>query len=497
MTRKATRTDYLVLGAGPGGLCSGIKLKESGREDFLILEKGSGVGGTWYHNRYPGAACDVPSHLYSFSFDCRADWPRPFSPQPEILAYLEECAEKHDLKPHIRFDTCVKEAAWVDSESRWRVTTEAGDVYEAPILLSALGMFNELNYPDIPGLDSFEGTCFHSARWRHDHDLTGERVAVIGSAASAVQFVPEIAKVVGHLDLYQRTANWVLPKDDTPFSEEQLESFRQQPEIVRALRAEIFRDLEPILTLDDPKLLAGADKAGRDALLQVEDPETRRKLEPQHPYGCKRPLLSNNFYPTFNRPNVELVTDPIERIDPRGVVTSAASGTSGATGQSESRLREADTIILATGFKTTRYLAAIDVTGRDGTRLEDVWEDGAYAFLGTMVPRFPNLFMMYGPNTNNGSILEMIENQVAFAMSQIERIESEALEWLEPSVEATEEYNEALQRDISHVDAWQADCLGYYRSPSGRIVTQWPHNMSEYGRRTRSVDRDAFEVRKR
>ncbi len=475
------RHEYLVIGAGPGGLCSGVKLKESGRSDFVILEKSSGVGGTWNHNRYPGAACDVPSHLYSFSFDCRADWPRPFSPQPEILTYLEECAEKHGLLPHIRFDTTVERAEWIDAESVWRVTTDGGDVYESRILLSAIGMFNELNYPDIPGLDSFAGTLFHSARWRQDHDLVSERVAVIGSAASAVQFVPEIAKEASQLDLYQRTANWVLPKEDTPFSQEQLDGFRNQPDLVREMREEVFKGIEPVLTFDNEKLLAAADKAGRGALLEVEDAEVRSKLVPQHPYGCKRPLLSNNYYSTFNRQNVELVTDAIERVDPKGVVTV------------DGKLRESDTLILATGFDTTRYLSAIDVTGREGARLEDVWSDGAYAFLGTMIPLFPNLFMMYGPNTNNGSILEMIEHQVAFAIRQIQRIDAEDLAWLAVRQDATEAYNVAIQKDIDGVDVWQANCLGYYRSPSGRIVTQWPHNMTEYGRRTTDVDPRIFD----
>jgi len=479
------RHEYLVIGAGPGGLCSGIKLKESGRDDFAILEKASGVGGTWYHNRYPGAACDVPSHLYSFSFDCRADWPRPFSPQAEILSYLEACAEKHGLLPHIRFDTKVEAAMWVDAESLWRVTTRSGEVYEAPILLCALGMFNELNYPEIPGLDSFEGTTFHSARWQHDHDLSGEHVAVIGSAASAVQFVPQIAKQVGQLDLYQRTANWVLPKEDTPFSTEQIEHFRNDPEALRGAREEIFNVLEPVLTLDNEDILAASDKAGREAILQVEDPDLQRRLVPQHPYGCKRPLLSNDYYPTFNRSNVELITDSIERIEPKGVVTT------------DGKLREADTLILATGFDTTRYLSAIEVVGREGRRLEEEWNDGAYAYLGTVVPNFPNLFMMYGPNTNNGSILEMIESQVAFAMAQIERIETQNLVSLEISQEATDAYNDQLQKDIAGVKAWQADCLGYYRSSSGRIVTQWPHNMTEYANRTRGADPDAFIARER
>jgi cation diffusion facilitator CzcD-associated flavoprotein CzcO len=475
-----SRHEYLIIGAGPGGICAGIKLKESGREDFVILEKASGVGGTWYHNRYPGAACDVPSHLYSFSFDTRADWPRPFSEQPAILDYMEQCVEKHGLSAHLRLNSAVSSAQWDDSEALWHVTTKSGEAYEARILLCAIGMFNDLNYGNVPGIDRFAGTTFHSARWNEEHELAGRRVAVIGSAASAVQLVPVVAKIVEQLDLYQRTANWVLPKDDEPFTPEQLDNFRDDPAALGEARQQVFKMLEPILTFDNEKLMAGAARVGRAALDAVEDPGLRRRLAPTHPYGCKRPLLSNDYYPTFNRANVELVTDPIERVEPEGVVTA------------DGRLRKADTIILATGFHTTRFLSAIDVTGRDGRSLAEAWSEGAYAYLGTMIPSFPNLFMMYGPNTNNGSILHMIESQVAFAVQQIERIESEELAWLEVREDVTQAYNADLQQDLDGVDVWHADCSGYYRSPSGRIVTQWPHNMTEYRSRTREPDRAAF-----
>lgn len=475
-----TRHDYLIIGAGPGGICAGVKLKESGREDFVILEKAGGVGGTWYHNHYPGAECDVPSHFYSFSFDIRADWAKPFATQAAILDYFEECAEKHGLMPHIRLDSAVASAAWDDDEALWRVTTQDGDVYEAPILLSAVGMFNELYYPEIAGLDSFAGATFHSACWREDVDLTGRRVGVIGSAASAVQFVPQIAKQVSRLDLYQRTANWVLSKADDPFSEEQLEQFRSQPDIVAAIRDEIFQTVEPVITFDSDELIREAEQDGLRNLSVVTDSEVRAKLTPAHPYGCKRPLLSNDYYPTFNRANVELISESIDHIEPKGIVTS------------DGRLREIDTMIFATGFETTRFLSAIDVTGGRGRKLDELWSDGAQAFFGMMVPGFPNLFMMYGPNTNNGSILHMIESQVAFTLRQIERIESEGLVSLDVRQDVCDEYNEAIQKDIDQVEVWNADCLGYYRSGTGRIVTQWPHNMTEYRKRTKAIDRDAF-----
>jgi len=250
------------------------------------------------------------------------------------------------------------------------------------------------------------------------------------------------------------------------------------------MRDEIYRDIEELVTYQNERVMAAAARAGREALLVVEDPEVRRKLEPRHPYGCKRPLLSNDFYPTFNRANVELVTDPIDHVEARGVVTT------------DGRLREADTLILATGFQTTRFLAAIDVRGRGGERLDALWRDGAYAYLGSMIPGFPNLFMAYGPNTNNGSIIEMIEHQVDFAIRQIDRLEREGLAAIEPTRAATDAYNDRLQRDIDAVEVWQADCLGYYRAPSGRIVTQWPHGMARYAQQMRDVDPEAFRVTK-
>ena len=477
-----TRFQAIVIGAGPGGICSGIRLRESGCDDFVILEKASGLGGTWYHNRYPGAACDVPSHLYSFSFATRLDWPRPYSPQPEILTYLQDVAERHDLARHLRFDTEVRRAEWIEERALWRVQTANGEALEAPVLLSAMGMFNELHVPEIPGLEEFAGTRFHSARWPQGHDLIGERVGVIGSAASAVQLVPKVARDATQLDLYQRTANWVLPKDDTPYRQDELDAFRDDPSQADEVRRKIYGDVELLLTYDDEASLAAADRAGREALLVVENPETRRALEPQHPYGCKRPLLSNDYYPTFNRDNVALITDPIDHVTAEGVVTR------------NGRLRAVDTLILATGFDTTRFLSAIEVIGRDGIRLEERWRDGAYAFLGSMIPGFPNLFMMYGPNTNNGSIIEMIEHQVDFAMRQIERLGAEDLATIEPSPQATTSYNEHLQSEIDSVEVWQADCFGYYRGPTGRIVTQWPHNMGAYERQMRDAPASAFVV---
>ena len=481
-TGNAPRRRVLIIGAGPGGLCAAIALQKSGRRDFTILEKASGPGGTWYHNRYPGAACDVASHLYSFSFERRMDWPRPFSEQPDILAYFEDCVSKYALAPHIRFDTPVASAHWDDEENLWRVVTAQGETFEAEILIGALGMFNELHWPEIPGLAEFGGTSFHSARWNQDHDLTGRRVAVIGSAASAVQLLPPVARMAAHVDLYQRTANWVLPKADTPFTAEEIESFHSDPRIADELREALWQEIEEIVTYDDEDKMRAAEEVGRRNLEQVEDPILREKLHPTHPYGCKRPLLSNDYYPTFNRSNVELVTDAIERIDAKGVVTV------------DGRLREADTLILASGFQTAKFLSAIEVRGRGGRDLEKDWAEGARAYLGSTIPGYPNLFMLYGPNTNSGSILHMIESQVAYALRQIERIEAEDLAWLEVREDVHDRFNDELQERISGIGPWQASCPGYYRSESGRVVTQWPSNTADYRRRMQKPDVEAYQV---
>ncbi len=472
----------VVIGAGPGGICTGIKLKQAGIENFVILEKGDGVGGTWYHNRYPGAACDVQSHLYSFSFEIKKDWVRPYATQPEILEYMEHCVTKYGLTPHLRLSTAVRGAYWDEECTLWRVVTEQGEEIVADVVISAVGMFNDLNYPDIAGLADFEGTTFHSARWDKGCDLEGRDVAVIGSAASAVQFVPEIAKQAGRLSLYQRSANWVGPREDAPFTAEQLEEFEVDPMAARRQRWRIWRTIEGVITFSNPEILRRAEEAGRNNINVVDDPELRRKLTPTTPFGCQRPLSSNVYYPTFNRSNVELVTDPIERIGPKSII--AVDGTE----------RPAEIIVLATGFKTTKYLSALDVTGRDGRHIDEAWSEGAQAYLGITTSGFPNLFMLYGPNTNNGSILFMLECQVAYILRQLHRMDDEHIAWMDVHPEAMDGYNAELQRQLDSVEVWQAGCHGYYRGPSGRIVTQWPHTMSVYRDRAMRPDPETYEV---
>ena len=474
----------IVIGAGPGGICTAIKLLEAGIQDFVVLEKAGGVGGTWWHNRYPGAECDVKSHLYSYSFELKRDWSRPFAGQAEILEYLEFVATKYGIKSHIRFEHEVRTARWADQDARWTVETADGQVFRAPILVSGMGMFNELEMPSFAGLDEFGGTLFHSARWNRAHDLSGKRVAVIGSAASAVQFIPEIAHQTAKLHIFQRTANWVAPKEDTPYSAEQLAHFTSDPNAIHASRAQIYKELNEFILFSDPVKQNEYTQFALDNIAVVKDPALRKKLTPTHPFGCKRPLFSNLYYPVFNLPQVELVTDKVERLSKKGVVSAAGVE------------REVDTVILATGFKVTQYLSAIEVSGRNGVRLDDAWSDGAQAYLGITTSGFPNLFMLYGPNTNNGSIISMLEIQVDYILKQIKRLEREQLAFIDLRPEVERSYNDSMQKEIKAVEVWAANCGNYYSAKSGRIVTQWPHTIDEFASRMVRPDEQVYEAQR-
>ena len=457
-----------VIGAGPGGICTAVRLRQAGIEDFVVFERADGIGGTWRRNRYPGLACDIASHFYSFSFAPKPDWSRPFAGQAEILSYLEEVVSAFEIRPHIHLGTSVDAAHWDEETARWRLTTGDGTTVTAETVVAGPGMFGELRFPEIEGMERFRGASFHTGSWPAGHSLSGERVAIVGSAASAVQLLPEAAEVARRVHLFQRSATWVLPKEDVPFTSEQLEQFVRSPASVAELRAALFR-----LYATDPPFAAPAQNAERERLAVasiavVEDPEVRARLTPTTPWGCHRPLFSNDYYPTFNRPNVELVTEPIERITSSGVLT--ADGTE----------REVDTIVYATGYETTRFASVIDFVGRDRVRLQDAWAEGAHAYLGITTSGFPNLFMLYGPNTNAGSIIYMIECQVDYVVRLLQRMEHEDLAWIDVHPDVMAAYNRQLQLDIEQVEVWQGGCSTYYRVPSGRIVTQWPHSMDRY-----------------
>ena len=476
------RHSIVIVGAGPSGICTAIKLREAGIEDFVLLERSSAPGGTWQNNRYPGLACDVPSHLYSFTFEQKRDWTREFSFQPEIRDYMQGIVAKHGLERAIRLNAEVRRARWDDRASEWTFTLADGSTVVGDVFVSALGMFNEIVWPDIDGLRSFAGETLHTASWPEGKSLAGKRVAVVGTAASATQMIPVIAPEVSQLYVYQRTANWVFPKPDKDYSESEIAEARANPEVGLAVRKKYHDLWETLVLFDDPKLMAEWKKGALENLAQVKDPETRRKLEPQLPAGSQRPLLSNEFYPTFNRPNVELVTEPIERIAPRGVMTN------------DGKLREIDVLVLATGYAANKFLSVIEVSGRDGLRLADAWEGGPIAYRGITTAGFPNLFMLYGPNTNNGSILFMIERQADYIVQKIRLLRDQRLAWIDVRGEAMAAYNAWLQAEMAKVEAWRTVGSHYYRAASGRIVTQWPGNMAKFAEMTSAEDTADYEL---
>lgn len=472
--------DVAILGAGVSGLCMGIQLQRAGIASFAIFEKSHDVGGTWLDNSYPGSGCDVPSHLYSFSFEPNPDWSRAFSPQAEIQRYLRHCAEKYGLLPKIHFGTEIAGASFDASAGLWRIRTSTGEEITARALVSGLGQLNRPHTPDLPGLASFEGTTFHSARWNHQHDLAGEKVAVVGNGASALQFIPEIAKTAERVTVFQRSANWVIPRNDRKFSAADKDRFRRNPFLLRALRAFIWFMLEIrfFAFLRESWFSRRMTRVATEYLhAQVGDPVLRAKLTPDYPIGCKRILISDDYYQALVRPNVEVVCEPIERLTAGAVVT--ADGT----------LRAADTVIFATGFETTTFLAPLTIEGLDGAKLHDVWRDGAEAYLGVTVAGFPNLFMLYGPNTNLGhnSIIFMIECQVGYAVQCIRELLKPGTAWLDVRRDVMDRYNRDLQTALGKT-AWTAGCSSWYKTASGKVVNNWSGFTIDYWRRTRHPD---------
>lgn len=471
-----------IIGAGPGGMALAHRFKEAGYDNITIWEKGNDVGGTWNNNRYPGLECDVASHLYSFSFDLNPSWSKAFARQPEILEYMKGVADRQDIRRHVRFSTEVLGASWDDECTCWRVKLPGGEEATVDILVSAQGMFNLLKWPNIEGCDSFAGPLVHTGNWPDGLELAGKRVAVIGSAATAVQMVPELAKTVGQLDMYQRTPSWVLPKDDPVFDEETIAAREADPDLARQERLRLYREMDDFCKWtelhDDSDFVAAA----LQNIEVVKDPETRAKLTPGFNWGCARPLFSNEYYPTFNRDNVTLLTDGIERITPEGIVDKTGTA------------REYDVIICATGYQTDKFLSAIDVRGRNGVHINDAWADGASAYMGVVTHGFPNLFMSYGPNTNNGSLIVMAEYEAAYIVRHVQWMDANDIAWIDVRPEVEQAYNDEIQSQIAKVTLWQGACHNYYFSESGRVVTQYPLNMSTYRDRSMRPDWDNYTI---
>jgi cation diffusion facilitator CzcD-associated flavoprotein CzcO len=486
--------ESLIVGSGFSGLCAAIKLDEAGRGDFLVLERNSEVGGTWQANDYPGCACDVPSHLYSFSFAPNPDWCYAFSRQPQIFDYLKGIASSYQLSSRIRLNTAMIAASWDNDEGCWSIETTAGSLTADHLILGAGGL-SDPSVPEIPGLESFAGTTFHSAGWDHDHDLAGERVAVIGTGASAIQFVPHVQKAAGHLTLFQRTAPWVLPRRDRRYGRVERWLNRRVPGLQRSLRLRMYamREMWLIGFAMKPSLLAVGERVSLQMLnKQVADPELRAKLTPSFRLGCKRVLLSNDYYPALSQPNAEVVTDRIVKVAPHAVVTESSDGT-----LSEHRV---DTIIFGTGFHVTDPPSAAYIRGREGHTLAEHWaQRGMSALHGMTIEGFPNLFMLVGPNTGLGhnSIVLMIEAQVGYLVDLLAAMTTAGVGEVEPRREVQEAYNAGLQRKLQRTVWNSGGCQSWYLDANGRNTTLWPTFTFEFMRQLRHADLNEYDVRPR
>jgi cation diffusion facilitator CzcD-associated flavoprotein CzcO len=463
----------------------GVMLKRAGIDSFTMLEKADDIGGTWRDNTYPGAACDVPSHLYSFSFEPKPDWSRAFSPQQEIKEYLRYCVEKYDLARHIRFGAEVTGAEFDQAEGIWTVRIAGAEPIRARALVLGNGALSVPAYPDIPGLEDFEGTLFHSARWDHEFDLAGKHVAVIGTGASAIQFVPEIAPAAGKLDLFQRTPPWILPKPDRPMRTTEKRLFRALPFLRWFYRAWIYWTLEVrVLGFTvDPRIMKFAEKLARRYLGSiVHDPALRAKLTPSYTMGCKRILMSNDYYQALVRPNVEVVTDGIERVTRDGIRTR------------DGQERKADAIICGTGFTASDYLAPIRLIGPGGRNLNDVLQQTPGSYLGITVSGFPNLFLLMGPNTGLGhnSMVFMIETQAGYALQAIETLRRQDLVSLDVRKSVQHAFSERLQERLQR-SVWSSGCQSWYLK-NGRNATLWPGFTFAYWWHARKLRLADFEA---
>lgn len=477
------RHRVVIVGAGFAGIGLGVRLRQAGVEDFVILDRNPSIGGTWFEHTYPGCQCDVPTHLYSYSFARNPDWSRLYPRQEEILDYLKDVAESHGVTPHVRLSCEMEHSRWDEAASAWRIATSGGEL-RADVLVSAIGGFAEPELPAIAGWNSFTGARFHSARWDHDHDLRGERVAVIGTGCAAAQFVPRIQPKLAHLVVFQRTPGWVMPHPDRAVSAAERRLYRLVPAAQDLQRNFYFNMYEAVGVglRGRLELLAPLERIGRAHLArQVRDPLLRAKLTPHYRFGCKRPILSNTFYPALTRSNVRVETDPIARVGKRSLTT--ATGTR----------YELDAIIAATGYRYNRSLMVDRVRGAGGVSLGQVWDASPRAYLGATVPGFPNLFILLGPNAIGiNSALFAIESQIQYALSAIQAMDHRGVRRVEVRPDALEAY-------VSEMDArsrgsvWtDGGCKAYYTDADGRNFAIYPGFAAEFRRRTRRFDDSAY-----
>jgi len=461
---------FLVIGAGMSGILSAIKLREAGFGDTVVYEKADRLGGTWRENTYPGIACDVPSHFYSYSFAPNPDWSHRFSPGAEIQAYFEDVARRHRLDSVIRYGTEITRCERRDG--RWTITAADGTTDSGDVVLAATGVLHHPAYPNIEGRDTFAGASFHSARWNHEVALAGKRIGVIGTGSSAIQIVAAIVEQAAALTLFQRTPQWIMPMANPAYSEAEKHEFRAHPESIAQLRAEVARAFTEgfanhLADLDSPQLQGIHDACVANLESSVKDPILREKLRPNYRAACKRLIMSENFYDAIQRPNAELVTDAIERIEPAGVRTR------------DGRLHPLDVLVFATGFRVDAFMRPMEIVGRDGARLDQVWQDGPYAYMALALPDFPNLFMLNGPNgpVGNFSLIEVAELQLAYILQVAERARAARTE-LSPSHAAMARFD-AERRQQAAKTIWNSGCKSWYLDAGG-LPTAWPWTFDRF-----------------
>lgn len=483
---EITTQKIIIIGAGFSGMGLAIHLQKAGITDFAILEKADEVGGTWRENHYPGAECDIASALYSYSFEHNADWHYKWAEQPQIYDYLKGTAKKYGLYEHIRFGTEVSSAHFDEQAKCWHIRSAGGEEWCCQFLVSAVGQLHHPFTPKIDGQSEFNGPQFHSARWQHDVDLSGKRVAVVGNAASALQFIPQIAPTVAKLTVFQRGANWVIPKLDRPYKAWEQWLSARIPLVASYYRFSVWLRNElliyPIMQGRRLHCLIGLWMHRRYIKKHIKDPALRAKLTPDYPMGAKRILVSDDYYPAMAMANVDLEVSGIARLSETGLVTR------------DGREVPADVIIYGTGFKTNPFLAPMDIRGIGGQRLRDAWHDGAQAYMGMITGGFPNLFMLYGPNTNLGhnSIVIMAESQARYITDAIETLDRNAQTVIEVKAEVEQKYNEEMQQRLSKM-AWNAIEASWYKD-GDKITNNWPGSTYEYIRRTRQVQWADFKI---
>ena len=484
MTSTERPLRFAVIGAGMAGILSAIKLQEAGYDDFTVYEKADRVGGTWRDNTYPGLSCDVPSHLYSYSFALTPDWSHRFSPGPEIQAYFERIARDYGVIPRVRFGDEVVRCTF--DGRRWTVETASGHRDEVDVVIAATGVLHHPRYPDIDGLDTFAGACFHSARWDHDTRIDGARVGIVGTGSTAVQIVSAIVERVSHLTLFQRTAQWIMPQDNPAYTEEERRRFAEQPETLRSLREQLTTMFDvfsnAVVDTNSPQLKMIEEACVANLESNVRDPELREKLRPDYRAACKRLIISPNFYEAIQHPNAELVTEGIAHVEPRGVRTK------------DGRLHELDVLVLATGFQADAFMRPMAVTGRNGVTLASAWDPRPAAYLSLSIPEFPNLFMLNGPNgpVGNFSLIEVAELQIGYILQLVKLLRAGRCRQISAKASALERF-EAERAQAARNTVWVTGCRSWYLDDRG-LPAVWPWSFERFRAAMRAPDLDAYEL---